>query len=668
MESRSFRISVIFLCLVGVVPIGRAHGGTYVIGGKALPWKEAVWDEADPDAAVGVIEFERRPGWILPVEIDTAENIASKIFERGGGVSVPNVPLSREEKDALVGIVNGDPAVAFERKSTPAKKVNSYGILLDIDLGARLGVDRIRFFPRMSEKYPYSEYFMRAYELYLNDGLELTEEGNPIYHLAVREEKNTEPVVDVRFPLQYVRYIRIKSITEASWEIDEVQVFGAGFVPTATYISKVFDLGDAAIFGRIWWHQKKVGTPSKSKVIVRTRTGTDDTPLVYYRKLAWGEEVEVSKEEYYRLDPDEQGEIRYFAKDGSEVSKKVYYSLPPEERGEVKYYRTGGEVPFDREGLPITKAMYDTLSLKGRIELDRENWSSWSSPYDYREGGVFIVSPCPRRYFQFRIDFESRDLDAAGMVDSIAFQFFVPPIARRIVAEISPRKVVAGEPTRFTYAVRPTIREGVDTGFDRLEILTPVKVDTVEAVRIDGDEVKFEVVEVDHDHFTVGFPKVTSDRLVEVVFRCEVLRYGTTFLARAFDSAAEEVKQPVVAGDATSEIDTDDISVHTALGGALIRKLEVRPDPFIPGSADATRISWDLLQLTRPVPFYVDIYDISGRLVRRFQGRGKSGTYFREWDGRCGGKLVPPGVYIVRVRVETDSGREEKFRTLTLVY
>lgn len=660
---RSLRTAVIFL--LSVTSIGRASVmETYVIGGKVHPWKDAVWDEADPDAVVGVIEFEKVPGWIMPVEIDTTENLASRAYERGGGVSVPNLPFSREEEEALVGIVNGDSTVAFERKSTPAREVNSYGILLDIDLGARLGVKRIRFFPRMS----FSDYFMRAYELYLNDGLELTAEGTPIYHLVERNDKNDEPIVDITFPLRYVRYIRIKSITDMSWEIDEVQVFGAGFVPGATYISKVFDLGDVAVFGKIWWSQRKVGDPSKSRVVVRTRSGTDDTPLVYYRKLAWGEEVEVSKEEYYRLDPDEQGEIRYFAKDGSEVSKKVYYSLPPDERGEVKYYRAGGEVPFDRNGLPITKTMYDTLSLKGRVELDRENWSDWSAPYE--EGGVQIVSPCPRRYFQIRIDFESEQLDAAGMVDSIAFQFSSPPVAYNIVGEISPCRVAAGEPTTFTYAVMPTIRKGVDTGFDRLEISTPVKVDTVEAVRIDGEEVDFELVEVDDDHFTVGFPKVTSDKLVEVVFRCEVLRYGTMFMARAFDSGAQEAKQSVLPGDATGNIETDDISVRIALGGSIVRNLRVFPNPFVPKDVDdVTRISWDLLQLTRAVPFHLDIYDISGSLVRRFSGRGGSGTYSKEWDGRDEqGKLVPPGVYIVRVRLETDSGREDRFTTVTLVY
>jgi len=666
---------------VGVVPIGRAYGvETYVIGGKVLPWNEAIWDEADPDAVVGVIEFERRPGWILPAEIDTAENIALKTYERGGGVSVPNVPLSPEERAALEGIVNGDHTIAFDRKATPGRKVYNLGVMLDIDLGARFGVNRIVFFPRMSEQYPFQDYFLRAYNVYLNDGTkETTVEGMPIFSLVEHNEKNDKPVVDLRLPLQYVRYIRIESLTTSDWEIDEVQVFGAGFVPEATYESRVFDFGGIATLGRIWWSERKLGDPEKSRIVVRTRSGDDDTPLVYYRKLAGEEEVEVSWEEYRKLKPEEQGEIRYFTKTGREVSRRDYEALPPEEKGEIKYYRVGGEVPFDEEGRPLTREGYYELSPseRGSIRIDRENgWSSWSAPYDYeevlRKGGVRIVSPSPKRYFQFRIEFKSDDLAAAGMVDSLCFEISRPPVAHQIVAEISPGEVPTGKPVEFTYAVMPDIRED-DTGFDRLKIITPTKIDSIISVSIDGRKVDFELVEVEEDHFTIGFPKIESNRLLTVVFRGTVLRYGTLFEGMAFDSGTGELEQSVVGGDATPDIDTDDIFVKTALGGSLIGSLEVSPRIFTPDGDDANDLAfirYSLLQLTRKRPVSVRIYDLFGNVLREFPSElRESGRYVVLWDGKDdSGRLVPPGAYIVRVYLETDSGEESKARVVCVVY
>lgn len=685
MKTRTFQklwIAAVFLpCLVSVFTARSASGlEVYVIGGETHPWKEMVWDEADPGAAIEVIDFEALPGWIVLTKTDTTENIALRTYKRGGKVTVPNVSLSSDEKATLKGIVSGDPTEAFDRKTTPGRKMYNLGVMVDLDLGARFGVNRVRFFPRMSEQYPFQDDFMRAYDVYLNDGTEETAiEGRPIFKIIEHNEKNDQAVVDLEVPLQYVRYIRIKSLTAMGWEIDEIEVFGAGFVPEATYESQVFDFGDVATLGRIWWSEQKIGDPTKSQIIVRTRSGGDDTPLVYYRKVGGQEEVEVSEREYRRLELEEQGEIRYYTKEGKEVSKRDYEALPPEEKGNIKYYRIGGEVPFDKKGNLLTKASYDALSStdRGSILVDREHgWSGWSAPYDYEavreKGGVPILSPAPRRYFQFRVDLKSNDLGAAASVDSLAFEISKPPVAHEIVAEIAPREVVPGEVVPFTYALRSDIR-GEDTGFDRFEIATPTKVDTIQSVWIDGQEVDFDRIDSEEDHFTVGFPRIASDEVLTVIFRGTVLRYGTLFAGKAFDSQTGELKQSVVGGDATPEIATNDISVRIALGGSLIGPLGASPNPFTPngdGINDEVSIYYSLFRLTRKMPLSLKIYDLSGTVVRELLSEGKESSLCTvSWDGKDDdGHLVPPGVYVVRVGVDTDSGVESKVRTVSVVY
>ena len=68
-------------------------------------------------------------------------------------------------------MLNGDHRVAFDRKFVAGRIVRNNGVTIRIDLGARFGVDRIAFYPRMTELFPFENEFMRGYELFLNDGL-----------------------------------------------------------------------------------------------------------------------------------------------------------------------------------------------------------------------------------------------------------------------------------------------------------------------------------------------------------------------------------------------------------------------------------------------------------------------------------------------------------------
>jgi len=660
----------------------------FVVGGKEHPWQE--WGTAPGE----VIDFSTEPGSIRMVQIDPKENIALGTYERGGKVEAPNVSGKERLEEQLRGTVNGDHTVAFERKTTEAQRINPLGVILRLDLGAKFGVDRIRFYPRNSEEYPYGDDFLRAFEVAVNDGSEeMMVGGIPLFKVVARVEENREPVVDLSIPLQYVRYLQIKSLTTYNWEIDEIEIYGRGFVPEARYLSKVLDVkeltggrGELATWGKIWWVQRKEGDPGKSKIWVRTRTGSDDTPLVYYRVLGPEEEFkeEVSQETYEHLPKVEQGGVRYFSKDGRKISEGEYMSLPEEERGPVKYYRKlmpGEEVPFDKDGNPLTEEVWRSLpeAERGSVKDDLKNWSPWSQPYDYeevlRKGGTFIRSPAPRRYIQFMIDFKSYDLNSTGVVDSLGFTFSAPSVAHSLIGEIFPGKVRAGEPTKFTYAVLVHIDEG-DIGFRFLTVETPTRVDSVEEVRVDGErlpEGKWSWSSQE-DRFTVSFPKVAKDRaLLEVVFWGTALRYGTTFTGWA----AEEGELPlmVVPGDAKDfgPGDTDGLSVRTELGGGLIRPVEVLPPAFTPngdGVQDEVTFSYDILQLTRRVPCSVEVYELSGAPVRElFKGMRSSGRYRDTWDGRDDeGKLVPPGVYLVRVRVRTDSGTEVRVAPVSVVY
>ena len=175
--------------------------------------------------------------------------------------------------------------LAFERKNQ-----NSLGILVLLNLGARFGVERIRIYPRNtvvpSPSTPFQNDYLRAYELFTNDGLNLTSENTPIWRPLIAETDNQVAVIDVPLdPPRYVQHLRLRATSPVDFEIDEIEVFGKGFLSRAQYVSDIFDAGQPAVWGTLRWVEEVLGDPRFSSAQIRTRTGTDTSPFVYTRRL-----------------------------------------------------------------------------------------------------------------------------------------------------------------------------------------------------------------------------------------------------------------------------------------------------------------------------------------------------------------------------------------------
>ena len=769
---------------------------TIVVGGDDRPWSTGGGDETSTPPALtpqfrltprtagsgntpgGIIDFDAESGWIVPTQIDPERNLFQLIREQGGSPSItsPNVsdiPRAALES-TLQGIIDGSDVV-YVRKSTPAQRnVNPLGEHIDIDLGARFGIERIRFYP--SVFFPGD--FIKAFELKLNDGspASLTESGNPLWTLAFRNVQNNQSDTNVTIPLQFVRHLRLTSLTTAGFEIDELELYGRGYVPTSRYLSDIFDLGEKrGVWGQIRWEAEPIGDPAQSRISVRTRTGSTQSPLIFTRMvisrrlseepfrfaldritydratvgvvLAPVEvpEQSISPDEYSALEEgirdwlELQGTV-YSALDeaGDEqaVSRADYLALDAQRRGAVslvalqipvdtyrplprsikdwlaahgaQYFRRaniGEAVPYDFNGVPIAASAYNRLppEERGPMLEDTENWSPWSAPYPAASGleGTPITSPAPRRYLQFEIAFESENLEAAHRVDLLSLEVSSPPVAQRLVAEIFPREVQPGQSVEFTYAVRPTLDSDSDLGFDNFEIQTPVPIQQlleiqildpegqIEAQQVFGEPVAelslpfekgdFTLVSVDPDRFRVRFPKIETDgALLKMRFVTSVLRFGTTFDGRGISEGDEGLPQPAFPGNVASlgEDDAANLSgltVFIDLTGKLISDVLAVPNPFTPngdGINDRTEIRYDVLKLTEPTPVKVDLYTLAGRRVRTLQSAEvPSGRYAVPWDAKDEtGRPVPPGLYMFRIKVESDLNAEESLGTIAVVY
>ena len=628
-----------------------------------------------------LIEFARDdfPHSILPLRIAEGDNVAIGTIERGGDIESPNVfdfsgtfkPLDLEMMlKELLSDEPGGELLAFERKNQ-----NALGILVLLNLGARFGVERIRIYPRNtvvpSPSTPFQNDYLRAYELFTNDGLNLTSENTPIWRPLIAETDNQVAVIDVPLdPPRYVQHLRLRATSPVDFEIDEIEIFGKGFLSRAQYVSDIFDAGQPAVWGTLRWVEEVLGDPRFSSAQIRTRTGTDTSPFVYTRRLR-----------------------------GKQDAEDIPFSLenPGEEMGLAEYRK----FPQKAGQTPITDAAGREW-MAGAVTDDLINWSPFSTPYpaDAANGpGLPIVSPSPRRYMQFEVVFSSSDLEAARVIKSLSFDLLTPPFADALVGEVFPREVAVSEEVSFTFALRATMGTDGLRGFDTIDINTPARVSSIDAVQIiDGAGVvvaehqfdsldatgeEFAIAEVADDRFAVRFPVVTDDQTqVHVRFQTNVLTYSTNFTAAARLTTEPGAAQVIDAGNVAflGEGDEDAFSGTTVLSpsvlaeGQLLGQVQAMPNPFTPngdGINDEAIILYNLLALSTPRPVEVALYDLNGRRVRvLFAGEEANGRYTdKVWDGRDDqGQAVPPGLYVARVFVSGDSGDAEQSRVVAVAY
>lgn len=603
------------VCLLAASASGREH---YQLGGAAGVSWSAVGTPSFIDEAFA-------PGSIRPLSTELSHNLVSTMRNRGGDltslVSIYTLPANWADTRGFA--VDGDPATAFVHppRIDFFRPGFFYTTPMFFDLGAPFPIERVVFSTRPNQ----TGNKIRQFRFYLNDGSadSRDDKGNIVWTLVHNEKDNLNARVELDVEPQIVRHLYLHPLEVGdTWEVAEFEVYGQGFVPKASYISDPIDLGALSSLGRIWWSGQR---DANSKILIQTRSGSDDQPEVYWRKTGVGDQ-----------------EVSTLA-NGTPMSRADYFAMPQ--------------------------------NVRGRITQDLDNWSVWHT-YEYEDGldGTRILSPGPRQFVQLRIDFSSQGLQG-GQIDSLFFEYSQPPIVGTAIGEIYPSSVNPAEQVQFTYAVRARLDAG-QPGFDRLELRTTARVEKIAAVRIDRQEVDFSALldPEDPHHFSVNFPRVVQDQtLLEIDFDARVFVYGTVFSASVVDSETDEVGQEVTPGDAVAAILSDDIVVHTALEGRLLDNVSMGPNPFTPngdGINDQVQIRYALLRLTKAMPLTVEIRDLNGRKVRDLSsGSGTGMLYQQAWDGLDdAGQLVAPGLYIVRVTVESDSGIEEKLSYIALAY
>lgn|GEM_PF-205511 len=608
---------------------------------RELDWSASVLEDAvDPDSL--------QAGVLQPTFFGGDQDIAATSLDREGWVSV-QLEAGRGRRDNAIGelLLDGDPDTGVSWRAIDqstldfrAKCCNDpfAALMLNFNLGGRFFIEEVRLRTPADRPDLFLEQFKVGAVGSTDPPYRIVD---PVPNLAavVEMEDNSEPELILKLqPPVTTNFMQLLIERQTPKEIGlaAFELFGGGYVKDASYESEVIELDDIASLGELTWSGRQ---DPHAQVAIRTRAGADSHPVIFW-------------------------EVRH------------------EQQDVVRFLLGGGDLSMTEY-----QDQYGRLSLHNKPENeqdratpDTEHWSFYSSPYDFHNPGVPLISPGPRKFVQVRVDFASTTVADGGRIDYLEFKASVPPSVHRLVGEIAPVDTKIGEATQFTYYISPTIRS-TDLSFDGVEIATPSGIISVDSLRIAG---------VDHQDFSwtpredgLGFqvllprrPESTdSGALVEVVFTAPVLREaGTQFEGRVFDTTRpHEVRQRVVPGNAADEIESDRLSVRTALSESVVFSPQVSPNPFTPnddGVNETANISFKLLRLTSTAPVSLEIYDLSGRLVRRvYEGEDSVGEYSHTWDGRDDSdKLVAPGLYLYRLVVDVQSGKETNSGIVAVAY
>ena len=583
--------------------------------------------------------FRREHPRLAELEVWTeGDEIVVGTLGRGGSVSA-------SQATALTTLFDGDIV-------SKASFLQAFGQLRDpegelfFDLGSFFWIDASRFaFAKSGEHF-------RDYRLDFSDGT-LAADGSFKWSTAAARNQGyvgggAVPTEGDDFERLKARYFRLVwnqwevRIGGAKAEPVEIQLYGEGFQPEVTLESNLMELGGSRNLLSVEWD---ADVPPGTKVLLQTRTGARmDTLRTYFKKP---------------LSP----------------------LLPPKE---------------------VTKEQYEALSASKKGEIQEEvimgsDWSDWSEPYE-NSAGSSITSPSPRQFLMVRATLLSEDPSLSATLKSIQLNFG-NPVAKELLGEISPFLVDSlGMERTFSLFIRAEF-DARDPGFDQLLLTGPPDMRFSLVGLYGGSEEDLmgedadlaplalgdvEVMTTGADSLRLAFAPVRPSSGVDVVrldFRTALFAAGALLKASLQNSGtAGDAWQRVDPGDVSAEIASNTTTlVGTVETKALIRDVTVLPSAFTPngdGVNDEVVFTFKVLWVGDDSPVELEVYDLSGRLLRRMVERRalSTGEYEVRWDGRSdGAERVPPGIYYVRLRIDTDiEGAnvegEQVLRTVAVAY
>lgn len=661
--------------LAGFCGHGAAQENVWRLGGEnGLPWNEAT------DFSL-MIDDSTAAGALQPFELKPDENLLPRLgpwqpwrfpvdpqFRSGHPrfwTDINHNSIYQSTESSL--FIDGDPSTYIERRDREE-------IFYTIDLGTQMPVDRFVFTtpegvsPASDEPFR-PNYVLKSYSLTASQ----TESGiledelqrgfvwrgvGPCCSLGIPlafEERNVDVVTEVNFSLQNLRFFRLIAIPDGFTlfgdpivtrsAFAEMEVYGRGYAPVATWESQIIDIGREVNFGQVVfgtskWHKEGeqltvLAEGGAVRAQVEIRTGRDDTPTTYFGFDDLGANVEVTKKQWDRL------------------------------------------IPLESRGSTIA------VGYRGPVVEDLENWSFWSLPLT--ESGEHPRMPWGR-YMQLRVRLETDGVWDFARLDSLQVEI-APLLADRILGEVvlqddlQPQgrrvRVPTGEMKQFVYEVGGEFSGDDRSGFDALRVLTPAEAEFgwlqmgEPLVAVEPDSIV-----VEEKGFVLFLPRRLSpqgDRKLRIGLETVLYSEAGEFGGEVFNRSEQSLLQKVEGGDVSEDLGSNQLLVVASALSQTGVLGEVVAGIFTPqgdGVNDQLSINYTLFRVRQASEVTVGMHALDGRRIWQAQpGAQSAGRHMVRWDGRDeAGQLVPPGVYLARVEVATDKGSEVIVRSVAVIY
>ncbi len=577
----------------------------------------------------GVRYYRRERPRLAEVEVWTSgPNVALGTLARGGTFTDPNATAFPERAfdgriatywDAIVYSTVGD--------------IAGWGDLT-VDLGALFRLRAVR--PVTGVMFG-SGHVLYGYELKGSDGSRAPD-GSLIWQALSGDDRllnQDTRLFEDTFEPREVRYLGFRNVDTARRtlayeghrypsQVSEIQVYAVGYMPEVVMTSGYIDLQRPRSLTTLTWEARM---PAGTSVQLRTRTG---------------DELRES--------------TRYFNAQGQELAnKEAYDRLPSFARGQK---------------------LVEVLPGAG--------WSGWSQAYQVP--GEVVRSPSPRRYLVVEARLRTQVSGSCASLQRLYINF-ADPVAESVVGEVQPKRdIPLGDEVTLDVFLKPHY-VAANPRVDRVRVMAPAGASmSLDQVRLglpaslaagvgvtfvpdsqghysDSGGQALEVSGNGTDSLTISLPQVLAEgEALDVRLRSAVYQSGATFRAAVGNRARTQVWQEVDAGDAVPDelAPGAGMTVLTPLDGANLKRLGTGPLVLTPngdGVNETAVVDFAVLRVNGEREVAVSIWDLAGRpVVRMVETRTQAtGRYRFVWDGRDdGGWRVPPGVYLLRIEVDTD--------------
>ena len=417
---------------------------------------------------------------------------------------------------------------------------------------------------------------------------------------------NPQPVTYLMFPYQRLSNIYMLFLGRSSGGLSEVAIYPVGHVAAVQMESGFIEISRSPkILQTLEWEAE---LPEETRILAQTRSG-------------------------------------------NEVGERF------------EYYNTRGKKMDDKEA-------YDGLNnqLKGDIKTFPEagqDWSSWSNVYQF--SGQKFLSPSPRRYVQFRLVLDSTRPEAAPTLRSLSLNLTDAFLASAR-GQVEPREAVPGVPQLFSYLLQPEFASG-DRGFDRLLVLTPSQAHQDSLfVRVGGEQVEPKQVVFKPDSLVIELSETVRRDSVQIDFKVNVLENPYQVNVFVGNTQSPELWQNV---DPQDRYATSVFLPNVPGLSRLIDNVSVNPPILTPnddGIGDELEVRFSVLKVQ--IPAQVQIYSLDGQVVGDLDGRlDADGLWSYTWSGDGpDGRLVPPGHYLCRIKLDAEVDTPAQLRVVRVAY